>query len=65
MFLKINDKSKAAIASNLSAEIYDLEIIEKDIQDNKENFTRFLLMGKDIIQPENDDKSFITSFYLN
>tara|TARA_B100000287_G_scaffold362443_1_gene355715 strand:- start:117 stop:944 length:828 start_codon:yes stop_codon:yes gene_type:complete len=57
-----NDKSKAAIASNLSAEIYDLEIIEKDIQDNKENFTRFLLMGKDIIQPENDDKSFITSF---
>ena len=59
---EINDKSKAAIASNLSAEIYDLEIIEKDIQDNKENFTRFLLMGKDIIQPENDDKSFITSF---
>jgi len=57
-----NDKSKAAIASNLSAKIYNLEIIEKDIQDNKENFTRFLLMGKDIIQPENDDKSFITSF---
>ena len=49
------DKTKAAIASNLSAEIYNLEIIDKDIQDNKENFTRFLLMGKDIMQPENDE----------
>ena len=56
------DASKAAIASGLSAEIYNLEIIEKDIQDNKENFTRFLLMGKDIEQPENDDKLYVTSF---
>ena len=56
------DKTKAAIASILSAEIYDLEVIDKDIQDNKENFTRFLLMGKDIMQPEKDDKSYVTSF---
>ena len=56
------DKTKAAIASSLSAEIYDLEIIDSDIQDNKENFTRFLLMGKDIIQPENDKNLYITSF---
>ena len=59
---KTKDKTKAAIASALSAEIYDLEIIETDIQDNKENYTRFLLMGKDIIQPENDNKSYVTSF---
>ncbi len=56
------DKTKAAIASSLSAEIYNLEIIAKDIQDNKDNFTRFLLMGKDIMQPDNDDKSYVTSF---
>ncbi len=56
------DKTKAAIASSLSAEIYNLEIIQKDIQDNKENFTRFLLLGKDIIQPDNDDKPYVTSF---
>ena len=59
---KTKDKTKAAIASSLSAEIYDLEIINENIQDNKENFTRFLLMGKDIVQPENDNKSYITSF---
>ena len=56
------DKTKGAIASSLSSEIYNLEIIKSDIQDSKENFTRFLLMGKDIIQPENDDKSYVTSF---
>ena len=56
------DKSKAAIASSLSSEIYHLEIIHKDIQDNKDNFTRFLLLGKDIIQPENGKKLYITSF---
>ena len=56
------DKSKAAIASLLSSEIYHLEIIHKDIQDNKDNFTRFLLLGKDIVQPENGKKLYITSF---
>ena len=56
-----NDISKAAIASSLSAEIYKLEVIKNDIQDNKDNFTRFLILGKDIVQPENDTKSYITS----
>tara|TARA_B100000676_G_scaffold305903_1_gene361038 strand:- start:720 stop:1547 length:828 start_codon:yes stop_codon:yes gene_type:complete len=58
----LKDKSKAAIASTLSAEIYNMKILATNIQDNKENFTRFLLMGKDIIQPENKHGSYITSF---
>ena len=57
-----NDKCKAAIASELSAEIYNLEILKKDIQDEKNNVTRFLLMGKEIYQPELKDKNYITSF---
>ncbi len=57
-----NDKTKAAIASNLSAKIYNLEILKENIQDNEENFTRFLLMGKDIIQPEKKNNSYVTSF---
>ena len=56
------DRSKAAIASSLSAQIYNLEILNKNIQDDKDNFTRFLIMGKEIIQPENDGKKYITSF---
>ena len=56
------DKSKAAIASKLSAEIYNLEILRENIQDDNENYTRFLIMGKDILQPEIDKNKYITSF---
>jgi len=57
-----NVKTKGAIASELSAEIYNLEILKQDIQDEKNNVTRFLLMGKEIDQPELKDKNYITSF---
>ena len=57
-----NDKSKAAISSELSAEIYNLKILKKNIQDEKNNVTRFLLMGKDIYQPELKSENYITSF---
>jgi prephenate dehydratase len=56
------DKSIAAIASDLSAKIYKLKILEKNIEDEKGNVTRFLIMGKNIEQPEyKADKKFITS----
>ena len=56
------DKSIAAIASDLSAKMYNLKILEKNIEDEKGNVTRFLIMGKNIEQPEYTmDKKFITS----
>ena len=57
-----DDKTKAAIASELSANIYKLKILKKDIQNEKNNVTRFLLMGKEIYQPELKDENYITSF---
>ncbi|WP_026475323.1 prephenate dehydratase [Alkaliflexus imshenetskii] len=36
----------AAIASSLAAKLYNLEIIAKDIETNKHNFTRFLVVGE-------------------
>ena len=62
MIATTKDKSKAAIASSLSATTYDLEIIKKNIENEKGNFTRFLVMGKNISQPEFDKKKYITSF---
>ena len=57
-----DDKSIAAIASELSAKIYNLKILEKNIEDEKGNVTRFLVMGKNIEQPEFvSKKKFITS----
>jgi len=56
------DKTKGAIASALSANIYELEVLKKNIQDDKNNITRFLVMGKEIYQPEFKKKKYITSF---
>jgi|TARA_B100000959_G_C14860105_1_gene573925 prephenate dehydratase len=62
MISKNKDKKDAAIASTLSADTYGLEIIKKNIENEKGNLTRFLIMGKNILQPEFGDKKYITSF---
>ena len=55
-------KSEAAIASTLSAKIYKLKILVANIENEKGNVTRFLIMGKKILQPELLNKKYITSF---
>ena len=56
------DKSIAAIASELAAKIYDLKILERNIEDETGNVTRFLIMGKNVKQPEHEkSKKYITS----
>ena len=62
MVSKSKDKTKAAIASSLSAKTYNLEIIKNNIENEKGNLTRFLVMGKNILQPEFRGKKYITSF---
>ena len=62
MVSKNKDKSKAAIASSLSAKTYNLEIVKKNIENEKGNLTRFLIMGKNVSQPEFGNKKYITSF---
>src|SRR6056297_3641296 len=41
------DLSQAAIASSYAAELYGLHIINRDIVNQKENFTRFVQVGRD------------------
>ena len=41
-----NKKEEAAISPELCAEIYDLDILENDIQTNKNNITKFLVFVK-------------------
>ncbi|MDA7583034.1 prephenate dehydratase [Candidatus Pelagibacter sp.] len=55
-------KAEAAIASSLSAKIYKLKILAPNIENEKGNATRFLVMGKEIRQPDFQDKRYITSF---
>ena len=56
------NKSSGAIASKESAKIYNLDILASNIEDEKENVTRFLIMGKTILQPDFKNKKYITSF---
>ena len=61
-FQKKKIKSEAAIASSLSARIYKLKILAPNIENDKGNATRFLVMGKEVYQPDFGDKKYITSF---
>ena len=62
MVSKEKDPKKAAIASSLSATTYSLEVLKKNIENEEGNLTRFLIMGKNISQPELGKKKYITSF---
>lgn len=51
-----------AIASSLAAEIYDLDILEADVQDAAHNTTRFLILAPEPEIPEiSENQSVITS----
>ena len=55
------DKTDSAIASELAAKIYSLEILKSNVEDESGNVTRFFIMGKDSKHPEHKDKKYITS----
>lgn len=56
------DKSRAAIASSLAAELYGLDILRDNFQDKSGNTTRFLILSKDSHVPTFDPGiAFMTS----
>ena len=60
----IGDKTKAAIGNAKSAELYDLEILESNIQDMDNNQTRFVVLSKESHGITGKDKtSIIFSIY--
>lgn len=59
---RLNNKEHGAVASTLAAEIYDLDILQEDIQDEHHNTTRFLILAPEPHTPEeNDDVDVLTS----
>lgn len=51
---------KAAIGSKLNADIYGLQVLEEAIQDNKNNFTRFIIVTGRKVFPKNANKISIS-----
>ena len=62
MISQNKNKSEAAIASSLSSKTYKLKILVPNIENENGNTTRFLVMGKEVSQPDFEKKQYITSF---
>jgi len=61
MISELNNIEDAAIASDLAAKIYNLDIIEPNFQDSKNNVTRFLVMKKKLEEVDISSTNIITT----
>jgi len=59
------DPSQAAIAPPLAAEIYGLEILRADVEDEDHNTTRFVVLSRDFVKAPAGNGPVVTSFVFN
>jgi prephenate dehydratase len=62
-----NDLQEGAVASTRAAEVYDLEILRENLEDNPHNYTRFLVLTKEplaVSNPEDGDYKTSVVFSL-
>ena len=53
------EEGSGAIAGEVAAELYNLKMLQRNIEDNPENVTRFLVIGRQSVEPSQDDKTSI------
>jgi prephenate dehydratase len=61
MISQLQNFEDAAIASNLAAQTYNLNILKPNFQDSEKNITRFLIMANNLILPNKDEKNLMTT----
>ncbi len=59
---ELNDPTSAAIASSLAGEIYGLDVLKSNVEDEPHNMTRFLIMAREPDDAPFDDTPVITTF---
>ena len=59
------DPTQAAIAPPLAAEIYGLEVLRHDIEDEDHNTTRFIVLSRDFDRAPRDAGPVVTTFVFN
>jgi prephenate dehydratase len=59
------DPTQAAIAPPLAAEIYGLDILACDVEDEQHNTTRFVVLSRDFVQAPRGEGPVVTSFIFN
>jgi chorismate mutase/prephenate dehydratase len=63
--LAANESDAAAIASRAAAELYDLEVLASNIEDDPNNTTRFLVIGTHDAAPSGRDKTSLVMSAAN
>jgi len=56
------DPAKASLATRLAAEIYGLDILAEDVEDERHNTTRFVILSRDPGEPAPATGPLVTSF---
>jgi len=56
------DASAAVIASSLAGQIYGLECLRTNIEDAEHNITRFIVLSRESVVPEQNGDKVVTSF---
>ena len=51
------EEGAAAIAGEIAGELYGLTVVESNIEDNPDNTTRFLVVGRQKVPPSGNDKT--------
>ncbi len=52
-----DETGTAAIAGETAAEVYELHLLVSEIEDRSDNTTRFLVIGRKILEPSGSDKT--------
>jgi prephenate dehydratase len=63
--VEANDVTQASISPPLAAEIYGLEVLARDIEDEEHNTTRFVLLSPEFVQAPAGNGPVVTSFIFN
>jgi prephenate dehydratase len=62
---RLGDPTEAAMASEIAARLYGLEVLARHIEDHDRNTTRFLIMSRQPDHSRRGDSGMITSFVFN
>ena len=63
--VEANDVTQASISPPLAAEIYGLEILAEDVEDEEHNTTRFVVLSREFVEAPPSDGPVVTSFIFN
>jgi prephenate dehydratase len=62
---ELKDPTQASISPPLAAQIYGLEILQEDVEDEDHNTTRFVVLSRELVEAPAGNGPVVTSFIFN